>query len=845
MRKQLFFLCALLSIALLHAAESWPQLKFESGRSGNVPDRTLEVPLRLAGAAPLSDAVFTSPAVSKGKVYVVDGAGVAYCFDAKTLRCIWRVAARGGELNCNNISSPAVAGGYVHFGTQAGSYYVLNAESGGVVEEIRCGDPVFSAPVIGDGCVYFATLGSRVYSVTYDGKVRWIWDFVKEHLKFTGDRWSGEDWTSRGDRVTWRDQFCCTRDIALYKTMLVIPAGGVLLWLEDTGAGPALRYVYETKRENPATLGLSIDAKGRVYRQWHRRDNNGRVEVLSLNNGTMQEGAVPGTSTSYISANSLSFSSVSIRGNDVFRCRPEEHFGLCRHSTVSGVPVLAYRGTAPSIASPVLVGDKAVYGGLDGTLYVVQLDGKKVWSYTTAFGCAITAPAAVADGCVYFGCEDGYLYMLNQQGGAEAPEKKLDLAGIRTPFSGDKTGPRYNWYTSFADFSNTNTNDQKIEPPFRLRWIRRFKGTVKHFSVFGGGRMYTHTAEGQIFAVEQETGRLLWRRYFPGVHVSFTSPLYYRGKLYVPQAGFKECFIRCLDAASGKELWKVPFAGSPSWNRQQPPVVVDGVLVYCFSSGRYAPNRWLFEHQSTFSFPKDQKPLLKAWDLETGEEVWERDFSTYGSGGDDAGICLLDGTLYYSCYFGTKTPCGVTVSLDPKTGGTNWVTTEYALHAGCTISGGDGKLYLGGYNAVGGKTNHIWCLDASDGSLVWKSEPLRRAIHVVTIRDKTLFTHAQYRESYLLERATGRILKTFRRGYRCTRFTVSEPYLLGANLDIYDLRNDFALVSTGPPVDVLLCVGTQVSNGRLFYTANGAGLQTSLWCGDEAQPPPWSADAPR
>ncbi len=41
-----------------------------------------------------------------------------------------------------------------------------------------------------------------------------------------------------------------------------------------------------------------------------------------------------------------------------------------------------------------------------------------------------------------------------------------------------------------------------------------------------------HTAEGQIIAVEQDTGRMLWRRYWPDVYLSFTSPLYIDGKLY-------------------------------------------------------------------------------------------------------------------------------------------------------------------------------------------------------------------------------------------------------------------------------------------------------------------------
>ena len=80
----------------------------------------------------------------------------------------------------------------------------------------------------------------------------------------------------------------------------------------------------------------------------------------------------------------LSFASVSLRGEDVYRCRPEEGFGLCRHSP--GRKPQTFEGCYPSIASPVLAGDKAVYGGLDGALYVVPLAGGKAWSFPTAFG---------------------------------------------------------------------------------------------------------------------------------------------------------------------------------------------------------------------------------------------------------------------------------------------------------------------------------------------------------------------------------------------------------------------------------------------------------------------------
>ena len=85
------------------------------------------------------------------------------------------------------------------------------------------------------------------------------------------------------------------------------------------------------------------------------------------------------------------------------------------------------------------------------------------------------------------------------------------------------------------------------------------------------------------------------------------------------------------------------------------------------------------------------------------------------------------------------------------------------------------------------------------------------------------------------------MLTTLVKGYRCTRFTLCEPYLLGPNLDVFDLADGNRLIHCGPAIDVLVCVGAIASNGRLFYTTNGAGMQTSLVCGEEeqSQRPPW------
>jgi len=865
-------LLTLMGMTTVVAGEDWLQFKYDCRHSGNVPDRTVTIRqggLGLIGAVPLTDAVFTAPVVADGRVYVVDGAGVAFCIDAATLRVVWKFESPGGKANCNNISSPAIAGRYLHFGTMAGSYYVLDRTNGAVVKEIACGEPIFSTPVVANNRVYFATLGSQVYALGPDGTICWFWDYVKEIMDFNGNRWSGEDWCRhKNGRVTWRDQFCCARNLAADGKMLVVPAGGSAVCLEDVGSSPRLRGMGLVPpyagSERPATFGVSISEDGAIYRQWHRRDNTGRVEIIRLRDSKAKTKYVSGTQTEINRPGLLSFSSVSIRGQDVYRCRPQEHFGFCKHSPEKPAQ---YLGGYPSIVPPILLRETGVYGGLDGSLYVVPLSGSgKVWSFQTAFGKAISAPVAVCDGRIYFGCEDGYLYVLGPGGTAPVPSKDLQLWKIQSPLTGKLSESKYNWFTNFGNLAGTNANDQGISPPFKIKWIRRYEGTFKHLPVCGGGRMYTHTAEGQIFAVEQETGRLLWRRYWPGVHISFTGPIYYKERLLVPQAGMKKSLMRCLDAATGKLLWEAPFTGSPSWSRQQPPVIYKNLAVYVFGTGKYAPQgtekaylhkgtpikapdgveimSWIYSHNNPY-YPKDQKPLVRAWDIDTGKKVWTIDFSEFGSGGNDAGLCLMDDTLYYSCFFGYAARTGkglpgakgLTAAIEPMTGRVIWLTTEYYVTAGTTISAENGRLYLGGYNRPNEKTNnrYVWCLDAENGSLIWQSEPVAKAVNVVTIGRKFLFFHASTgKPSYLIDKQTGKILSVFDKGYACTRFTLSEPYIIGPNMDMIDASNANKLVSSGPCVDVRECVGAVVSNGRIFYTSQGSGLQLCQVCGAEA-----------
>ena len=230
--------------AVRQADADWRQLQGGPLRSGDAANVELPRQMGLVASAALTDGIFASPVVSDGNVVVIDGSGVVAAFDAATLKELWRFETKGGDGNCNNVAAPAIIDNYVHVGTMAGYYYVLNLKDGKLVSETDCGEPIFSAPAANDDRVYFATLGAHVFAVTPKGKTVWTWDFVKEVIKFEGNRWSGADWLAhRKDRVTWKDHFVCSRDICLVGNTIVMPAGGRTIFLEVDGVRETVRLV--------------------------------------------------------------------------------------------------------------------------------------------------------------------------------------------------------------------------------------------------------------------------------------------------------------------------------------------------------------------------------------------------------------------------------------------------------------------------------------------------------------------------------------------------------------------------------------------------------------------------
>jgi outer membrane protein assembly factor BamB len=135
----------------------------------------------------------STPAVSGGRVYVASYDGVFYALDAGTGRVKWKFATEGERrfeakgihgLQPRNqtipdpfdvfLSSPVVAHGTVYFGSGDGNVYALDATSGELRWKFTTGNVVHASPAYAAGTIFVGSWDSYLYAIdAATGKEKW------------------------------------------------------------------------------------------------------------------------------------------------------------------------------------------------------------------------------------------------------------------------------------------------------------------------------------------------------------------------------------------------------------------------------------------------------------------------------------------------------------------------------------------------------------------------------------------------------------------------------------------------------------------------------------------------
>ncbi len=232
------------------------------------------------------------------------------------------------------------------------------------------------------------------------------------------------------------------------------------------------------------------------------------------------------------------------------------------------------------VSSPAIADGLLYVGSSDGYLYAVDLrSGAMKWKFATK--ARVVSSPAVADGVVYFGSYDGWFYAVDASSGKL--KWKFNNAGER----------RF----AASHIHGTLPAAEIMPDPFDsyLSSPALWHGTV----YFGSG-------DGNIYALNAANGAVQWK--FKTGDVVHASPAISGGTLFI---GSWDSYFYAIDAVSGKEKWRFKTGEDPAIHNQvgiqSSAAVVDGVVYFgCRDSHLYALDaitgkvRWSFSTGSSW-----------------------------------------------------------------------------------------------------------------------------------------------------------------------------------------------------------------------------------------------------
>ncbi|MBQ9904417.1 MAG: PQQ-binding-like beta-propeller repeat protein [Synergistaceae bacterium] len=166
-------------------------------------------------------------------------------------------------------------------------------------------------------------------------------------------------------------------------------------------------------------------------------------------------------------------------------------------------------------------------------------DGRTAWTYTTSDQGVRCAPT-YADGMLFVGEYDGIFSILDAKTG-----KRLNGGGaggaINTP-----TAANGNVYFSAWDGSVNAVKIKGVEP----LWSVNIRDTITTQPEVSGGRIFVGTGRGAIVALDEKTGRTLWR-FNTNIGSISAKPVAADGVVF---AGAEMGGMLVLDAKTGKHV---------------------------------------------------------------------------------------------------------------------------------------------------------------------------------------------------------------------------------------------------------------------------------------------------
>jgi len=225
------------------------------------------------------------------------------------------------------------------------------------------------------------------------------------------------------------------------------------------------------------------------------------------------------------------------RWGEIYR-KPDNHVKLCWEiDLLAGIQ-----------CKPAFYKDLIITGTNDGTLRALKsASGEPVWQYSSGPDAVLSNPLVNHDR-LYFGSIGERVVCLNPASGKEiwsTPVAGSVIASARMAGENLVVGTGKGWMLALDPEAG------------KTRWSYRVGGLIKATPAFDGTNLYFGAWDGNFYAVNAQSGAEVWVRHMTTPHLSpaTCNPGLLDGRIVVVTHDYA---THCLDAATGKELWKFP-----------------------------------------------------------------------------------------------------------------------------------------------------------------------------------------------------------------------------------------------------------------------------------------------
>jgi outer membrane protein assembly factor BamB len=281
-----------------------------------------------------------------------------------------------------------------------------------------------------------------------------------------------------------------------------------------------------------------------------------------------------------------------------------------------------------------------------------------------------------------------------------------------------------NWPMFGYDLARTRYLPAKgVKPPYRLLW-HYVEGPLLEFPpVYANGKLFAVNNSGFAFALDANTGRVLWKRRI-GI-LSASSPTYYKDRLYI--VNLVPGHVVKLDADTGRVIWKRMLPG----RAESSPAVVGDTLYFGCESGqlfalsiRNGQTRWVTTlggpikaapaYRNGILYVGDYGGDMNAVNAKTGRIKWQT--SSLGQGFGTSGEFYSTPALAFGRVYAGNNDDRI-YSFDQKTGALAWTrSTGGYVYSGPAVANTRDTpptVYIGSFDG------NIYALDAKTGETRW------------------------------------------------------------------------------------------------------------------------------